>query len=621
MFLHSLLITRPTTTAAPRDRNRRARRVSYIPRMVGSQPRQPLVDWPSLPQRLPPTFRHRLALLMLLLVVSFSAPLYFYVNQVLSERVLADRAIALHVAGESIALALADNLHERANELKMLADATPLGSQQDLTATTRHLNQLQTSRQFYSWIALATPEGRVAAASQNLLLGADVHARPWFSQGLRAPYLGSVHEAVLLRRLLPAENAFAPLRFVDVAVPVRDARGDPSGVLVAHLNWRWAHATIQRLLPSGASNQGIEVLVFDREKRVLYPDSLFGSHINTQTGMTIAADGTGTAAQRGRGARGEGAENRFMSRLVSVPEPLPMQDLGWRVLIRQPSALALGDVRTLQHVVLASALAAGSLFLLVAWWAIGQISRPLENLVRYARQMENGVASLPPVPRSDSSEIEELNRAICGMAQALFLREQALQAANQTLEAEVRVRTDKLQRANAALEMLVERDPLTGLFNRRAANAHLHQEWLRLQRYGTPYVAVMIDIDLFKRVNDTFGHATGDSVLEQVAEALRASLREMDFVARFGGEEFLVLLPGTALEGGIHVADKLRQTVADLSLPRVGRITISVGVAEAQRLHTDQEAVIRQADARLYEAKRAGRNCVVARDAMAADAS
>ena len=124
----------------------------------------------------------------------------------------------------------------------------------------------------------------------------------------------------------------------------------------------------------------------------------------------------------------------------------------------------------------------------------------------------------------------------------------------------------------------------------------------------------MIDVDHFKRVNDQHGHAVGDQVLQRVSQCLRAPLRESDFVSRFGGEEFLVLLPHTDEAGACLVAEKLRQAVENAPDPTAGLVTISVGLAMSDPAQDDQDAAVQMADARLYGAKQGGRNRVVHRD-------
>lgn len=155
-------------------------------------------------------------------------------------------------------------------------------------------------------------------------------------------------------------------------------------------------------------------------------------------------------------------------------------------------------------------------------------------------------------------------------------------------------------------------DGLTQLGNRLHFNQVLPEMAHQAQRSGQPLSLAMFDIDWFKRINDTHGHAAGDATLVQVAQLLQRTLRSTDFVARTGGEEFLVLLPETDTEGGQQVAEKLRAAVEALTLETVGSVTISVGMTNRAHTYRDGAAATHAADVALYAAKRGGRNRVVA---------
>jgi diguanylate cyclase (GGDEF)-like protein len=160
-------------------------------------------------------------------------------------------------------------------------------------------------------------------------------------------------------------------------------------------------------------------------------------------------------------------------------------------------------------------------------------------------------------------------------------------------------------------------DPLTGLYNRRHLSSRLAMEIDRANRFGTDISVLMIDIDLFKRLNDAAGHRVGDIVLQQLAGLLRSVLRRVDTLARYGGEEFVVVLPQVHKAEGLQVAEKLRRTVeeADFGLPLEGelaQVTISVGIANLPLDGANAERLLDCADAALYASKRAGRNQVTA---------
>lgn len=169
-------------------------------------------------------------------------------------------------------------------------------------------------------------------------------------------------------------------------------------------------------------------------------------------------------------------------------------------------------------------------------------------------------------------------------------------------------------RADAANQRLATHDPLTGLVNRRALLQVLARDVAQAARARTAYALVLLDIDHFKAVNDTHGHLAGDQVLRHVAQVLGTRLRRQDLLGRYGGEEFLVLLPGADLAGALQLAEALRQAVQAAPCPHAGRsigVTVSLGVCAA-RPHGPgcDEALIESADQALYAAKAAGRNCV-----------
>lgn len=167
-------------------------------------------------------------------------------------------------------------------------------------------------------------------------------------------------------------------------------------------------------------------------------------------------------------------------------------------------------------------------------------------------------------------------------------------------------------------------DSLTGLANRRLCTAALEKELARAERFDEPLTLVLADIDDFKRINDRWGHPTGDEVLQAFAERMRENVREIDLAGRWGGEEFALLLPGTDLEGGRQLADRIREMVAAkrLTAPDGDSIpvTASFGVASFPEART-QAALVAAADAALYEAKRAGKDRVAVAEPAAVPTS
>jgi diguanylate cyclase (GGDEF)-like protein len=162
------------------------------------------------------------------------------------------------------------------------------------------------------------------------------------------------------------------------------------------------------------------------------------------------------------------------------------------------------------------------------------------------------------------------------------------------------------------LQHLSRRDSLTGLLNRRAFLPLLGRQAGRLRRYGETYALLMIDIDHFKAINDTHGHAAGDAALVALATLLREAARGVDHLARLGGEEFCILLPHTDLDGAVKLGARVRESVRRAEWPRIGNaLTVSVGVAVAEFSAETAAAVLERADKALYRAKADGRDRVV----------
>ncbi|AFG38415.1 diguanylate cyclase [Spirochaeta africana] len=180
------------------------------------------------------------------------------------------------------------------------------------------------------------------------------------------------------------------------------------------------------------------------------------------------------------------------------------------------------------------------------------------------------------------------------------------------VEEELRSSQSQLAEANKVLENWAHRDPLTGLWNRRKAWDLMHYEADRSDRYGRPTGVIMIDLDLFKQVNDTYGHDVGDRMLVEVTGRLAELVRKQDILVRWGGEEFLVVLPETDQPGAEQLAEKMRSEIAGQRFEFAAeQLTLSLGIA-VRMPGQDWDQVIKRADDALYLAKESGRNRAIA---------
>jgi diguanylate cyclase (GGDEF)-like protein len=164
-----------------------------------------------------------------------------------------------------------------------------------------------------------------------------------------------------------------------------------------------------------------------------------------------------------------------------------------------------------------------------------------------------------------------------------------------------------------ALRRLIMHDSLTGLYNHAAIKEYLAREMMHIERHAVPLSMAMIDLDFFKKVNDTYGHPAGDQVIRSLARLLQQRLRRGDIIGRYGGEEFVIVMPATTLDAAVAVVVDICAAFAQVRQSADGvefKSTLSAGVAEASG-HASAASLLRSADAALYQAKHAGRNCVI----------
>lgn len=181
------------------------------------------------------------------------------------------------------------------------------------------------------------------------------------------------------------------------------------------------------------------------------------------------------------------------------------------------------------------------------------------------------------------------------------------------LQDELKQKNLQLQNLLKQVEIMAITDQLTGIYNRRQVETILQKEFRTASRYKTPVSCIMIDIDHFKTINDAFGHHAGDAVLKEIAKIIAESAREADIVARWGGEEFIIILPQTKKEEALQAATRILKAIPEHNFPDIPdeRITVSIGITSIPHpsLNIDtEEKLIHTADCALYEAKRKGRN-------------
>ena len=655
------------------------------------------------------------------------------VNDLVRQQWREDARRTLQVQAHALSDALDRGMAQHVEEMRVLAALEPIMRGDDTVRAQAVLDQFHRRFPGYAWLGLTDAAGHVIAANDGLLQGVDVSARPWFNGAQqRGLYLGDVHAAVLLAKLLPQQDE--PWRFVDIALPMSDASGTVHGVLAAHLSWTWAAELKRELADDWMKAQSAEAMVLDARGLILLgPPAMQGKTFDVARAQS---DGWLLAAEA---SRPHGA----------------WTGLGWRTVVRQPELIAMAPWQRLHLRTLGVAFVVCLMAAPLLWWASRRLAAPLHELgvgLGVVRDAEHG-----PMERRPAlyREADLLGQALDRHDERHAEHALRLRQLNETLEQRVVERTGELAAVNASLsrmnaelgrseervasilrhasdafiamdrlglitqwnraaeaifgwrseeaigkslstliippeqraaherglirfaatgegpvigrtmeitaqdregrplpvEMSIaalrqddgyvafsflrdirerraaqqalqdsERrmaelalsDSLTGLANRRRFEERLPETLARARRARKGSALLFLDVDHFKSINDSRGHAAGDAVLVDLSRRLAAAVRTTDLVARLAGDEFVVVLEGlgTPDEADL-IAEKIVRAVREpftfegAAFP----VTTSVGIAWREAdAKSDSILWLHEADEALYAAKSAGRD-------------
>ncbi|QIO35728.1 sensor domain-containing diguanylate cyclase [Bradyrhizobium sp. 1(2017)] len=489
----------------------------------------------------------------------------------------------------------------RQQEIKLFAELQPMQPlwQGDPAALRRALESLQRTFSDFAWIGFADTEGNVVAATGGLLQGKSVAARPWFKQGLRSVAIGDVHEALLLASLLTQRANNEPYRFVDIAVPVHDAAGKLLGVLGGHLDWNWASNLIKDA-EANDGNTNTQLSILSKGGTILVGPK--------QETVRYGGDDLAGILKAGVGTLHETVDERQMLTAFHVGKGhRDYQGLNWIVTASQPASVALAAAISSAQTILAIGAVTALIGLSLAMLVSRRIAGPIIAITGEADRIGRAHGPTMLARQSGSAEVVQLSRALRSLLRRIGLAEE------RTREAELRATENamQLQEDMLKLRQLADTDFMTGLMNRRSFLAVADDAVAFCRRYKRNMATLMIDIDHFKKINDTHGHPAGDDAIKRVAEIVSQSIRTTDKAARFGGEEFVVLLREIDQETAALLADRIRTSIesatvrhGDIVIP----ITVSVGLALFDERDRDVQDVIERADQGLYVAKKTGRN-------------
>lgn len=553
------------------------------------------------------SLRMQIALVFGTLVVGLSVLLSLGFGELLKHRIQRDAGNSLQVVAENAGKLLALGLMQRSLEAEVMASAEVVWSKGLDSAEAQHmLARSQAMQPTNVWIGVADAQGVVRNATNGLLVGQSVAQRPWFQHGLQGVHVGDVHAAQLLESLLPPTATGEPHRFVDFAAPIRIGP-TTVGVFAIHGSWQWTREVLESLTPASSDESALELFIFDRQGTLIFApggrtEVMRAAGQRLPEGIQINNNRDGGGSTQTTVARWQDGK-RYLTAATQLQPRNAASDLGWRIVARQPVELAFAEADDTVQLALAIGLVAALFASVLAWLAARRLSVDLYAQADAASGVEAGRPGSDIPAMQSSREVQQLSQSLGRMTHHLL-------AAREAMEEKVRLRTLELEAANRALDLQARTDALTGLLNRRGFETQMAFAVALARRSSRPLSLITVDVDHFKRVNDTYGHEAGDEVLRRLARTLESRLRGSDVVARLGGEEFVALLPDTDLNGAQSIAQALVTAMAEQQDPVVGTITVSAGVATMRGAEDNGAAMLRRGDAALYEAKGQGRNRV-----------
>lgn len=372
-----------------------------------------------------------------------------------------------------------------------------------------------------------------------------------------------------------------------IAIPVYDASRHVVAILagISTLNM---HGFIARLQTAQRETQSQFLIISPADKLIV------GASNPTLVLSPVPAPGTNPLHDRAMaGYRGTGvALNKYGEEALSSIVTVPGSE--WFVVTSMPTKIVFQPIEAMRTFVIKNTLIAMVVLIAILTWLLPRILRPLTNAARAIRSMADGQRPLAPLPVKLQDEVGDFLNGFNYLLARLNEKEIALKS------------------SQTQLKKLAHHDSVTGLYNRTMLDDRLQQALVQTERVGMHFALLFCDLDNFKPINDQFGHQTGDLILQQVAERLMAGRRETDTVARFGGDEFTILLTNLYDARGA-ASNVAKQLLAKTSTPfiigeQTFSISLSIGIALHLGANASASQLISQADIAMYQAKRAGKN-------------
>ncbi|WP_211745664.1 sensor domain-containing diguanylate cyclase [Paenibacillus sp. Marseille-Q4541] len=492
----------------------------------------------------------------------------------------------------SIAYQMSDKLDNfmwsRTGEVEILAAMAALEQNVGISETQKLLTQLKASFPSFSWVGFMNNQGDVLAATDGILVGTNISERPVFKEGIKGKFIGDVHEGVLLSKLLPNPSG-EPLQFVDISLPVTGKDGKTIGVLAAHLSWEWSKEVQRTILePQKDHIQDLELFIISKKDStvLLGPQNMVGEKLDIDS------------VKRGQSGENDWKIEKwpdgksYLTGYAYGDGYLNYEGLGWTVLVRQPEEIAFSSMEDMIQNFFLTGFIASIIFAIIGSILAETISRPIRGITSAADRLRSGGNVTLPEYKG-FKEIHSLSTSLRSLVESLSRSESAL----------------------GDMKLLAEQDQLTGLPNRIALERYLENTIEQLDPHSETLAFMYIDLDGFKKVNDTLGHQVGDLLLQKVAQRLLEVTKAGNITVRLGGDEFLLILRSSKTDS-YQLARETAEEIIDLInkpyIVDLNHVSIGCSIGAAFYPMHDQNVgnIIRIADECLYRSKQSGKNRV-----------
>ncbi len=401
---------------------------------------------------------------------------------------------------------------------------------------------------------------------------------------------------------------------IALGVPVFDSQNEWSGIVAVSISVDYLSKRLSKVKLGNSSYAWIA----DNDGNVVsHPNNALILEANIFDADSIGFEGFGSIAQQTR--QQDIGYGHYYDENVGEPKIVTFSTIdtlpGWTLFVTTEESDIFLDIKALVEDVTITLLVVTIVFMPIIFYLTNSVTRPILELTNDVKNSvsshytefagQNSLDEIGQLSNAFKNTIEEIQQHNRNLEDVVARRTNELNDANHDLAMSVKL----LNENNQKLTWLAMYDPLTNLFNRRALINQVHQELANKTMHFHSTSLILIDLDYFKAVNDTFGHDVGDQVLMHVADFLSANVRKQDLTARWGGEEFVILLRDTSIEQSEQIATNLQEKMTLENFSPVTSMTFSAGVATLSAGQSFDD-LIANADKALYTAKKSGRNCV-----------